>query len=114
MVHRIRHLGVVQTAKVLGFLYLLLGIIMAVIFFAAGSAFRSMMPTTGMGSPFPMSPGLMTGMRMLRTGSLVVLPVVYGVLGFILGALTAWLYNLVASWTGGLELELEARGQEGE
>lgn len=113
MVHRIRHLSVGQTAKVLGVLYLLLGIIMAVVFFAVGSAFRSILPT-GTSSPSPLSPGLMTGMRMLGTGSLVVLPIIYGVLGFILGALTAWLYNLVARWTGGLELELDAQGQGGE
>ncbi len=36
----------------------------------------------------------------------IVLIVVYGVLGGIGGALTAFLYNLIAGWIGGLEVEI--------
>src|SRR5437764_398656 len=35
-------------------------------------------------------------------------PVFYGGLGFLMGALSAWAYNLVSKWTGGIELELQA------
>jgi Na+/H+-dicarboxylate symporter len=34
-------------------------------------------------------------------------PVFYGVLGFLLGALTAWLYNVAAKQVGGLRLHLQ-------
>jgi hypothetical protein len=34
-------------------------------------------------------------------------PVFYGVLGFLLGILAAWIYNVVAKWTGGIEFEVE-------
>jgi hypothetical protein len=37
------------------------------------------------------------------------MPVIYGVLGFISGLIGALLYNLLAKWVGGFELELEAR-----
>jgi len=37
---------------------------------------------------------------------LVVAPLLYGVLGFVVGALAAWVYNLVASRMGGIEIEL--------
>jgi hypothetical protein len=33
-------------------------------------------------------------------------PVIYGLLGFIFGALFAWVYNIVAKKTGGIEIEL--------
>ncbi len=35
------------------------------------------------------------------------LPVFYGILGFIMGALGSWIYNLASSWLGGIELELQ-------
>ena len=38
---------------------------------------------------------------------LIALPILYGVIGVVAGALIAWLYNVVAGFTGGLELELE-------
>ena len=36
----------------------------------------------------------------------IFLPVVYAVIGFVAGALTAVVYNLVAKWTGGIEFTL--------
>ena len=37
---------------------------------------------------------------------LVVAPLLYGILGFAVGALAAWVYNLVARQMGGIEIEL--------
>src|SRR5579864_9003241 len=36
----------------------------------------------------------------------VLMPVLYGVTGFVSGAIGALLYNLLAKWVGGFELEL--------
>ena len=36
----------------------------------------------------------------------IIAPVFYGVAGFIIGALTAWVYNFAARQIGGLRLEL--------
>lgn len=36
----------------------------------------------------------------------VFLPVFYGVFGFITGVIVGFLYNLIAGWTGGIEVEL--------
>jgi uncharacterized membrane protein YdcZ (DUF606 family) len=33
-------------------------------------------------------------------------PVIYGLLGFLFGALSAWLYNVTAKHVGGIRLEL--------
>nr|MBA3273122.1 DUF3566 domain-containing protein [Chthoniobacterales bacterium] len=32
---------------------------------------------------------------------------IYGIMGFVLGALSAALYNVIAKWIGGIEVEVE-------
>lgn len=38
----------------------------------------------------------------------VALPLLYGAVGFVGGALYAWLYNVVSGWVGGIEVDLVA------
>jgi hypothetical protein len=40
-------------------------------------------------------------------GAIIFLPIFYGVLGVVMGALSAGLYNLMAGLLGGIELETE-------
>ncbi len=40
-------------------------------------------------------------------GSFVLLPILYGVMGFIMMAVMAALFKLVAGWTGGIEMNFE-------
>jgi hypothetical protein len=35
------------------------------------------------------------------------MPVIYAVMGFVFGVLGAWVYNLIAKWIGGIEVEVE-------
>jgi hypothetical protein len=39
--------------------------------------------------------------------SIIVLPIVYGIIGFIIGVIAAAIYNLVARWVGGIKIELK-------
>jgi hypothetical protein len=39
--------------------------------------------------------------------ALIILPIMYGVIGFIAGAIGAALYNLVAGIVGGIEIDVE-------
>ena len=39
-------------------------------------------------------------------GAIIVVPILYGVLGGVLGAIGAVIYNLVAGWVGGLEVDI--------
>jgi hypothetical protein len=94
MIQRIRRLGVGQMAKVLGALYFLLGIVAALIFWVASS----MMPVAERGDDA----------AMFGTGLILAMPFMYAALGVVFGALIAWFYNLVAGWTGGIELELDS------
>jgi hypothetical protein len=38
----------------------------------------------------------------------IFLPIIYGVFGFISGLIVGALYNLIAGWTGGIEVELSS------
>jgi hypothetical protein len=86
MPHQIRRFGVMQTAKVVGALYALLGLVFVPIVLVL-----SMLAPKEQG----MGPGLA-----------LALPILYGVFGFIFAALGCALYNLVAGLVGGVEVEL--------
>ena len=44
---------------------------------------------------------------MMGVAALIFLPIMYGIIGFIAGAIGAALYNLVAGIVGGIEIEVE-------
>ncbi|MEO6847586.1 MAG: hypothetical protein ABI254_10010, partial [Chthoniobacterales bacterium] len=37
----------------------------------------------------------------------ICLPIIYGAMGFICGVIGAWVYNLVAKFVGGIQVEVE-------
>jgi hypothetical protein len=96
----IRKVGIGSVVKVSGVLYGLLGLVigLCVALFAVvglGAAAASNEDVPGwMGSLFGI-------------GAIVIFPIMYGVMGVIGGVLMAALYNLVASITGGLEIEVQ-------
>lgn len=98
MMQRIRRMGVMQMAKTSGVLYALLGVIIGV----PVVLFMSTIAKTTSG--IPGVPGVGSGVGI---GTLVMMPVIYAVGGFVSGAVIAALYNLVAGWTGGIAIELE-------
>jgi hypothetical protein len=100
----IRHVGVISAAKIAGLLYAVAGLFVGVIF--AAISFLGGAGAIGAGSDAsnPMVP--MLGM-MFGAGALILAPVFYGIMGVVIGALTAAVYNLVAGVTGGLELDVQ-------
>lgn len=83
---QIRRFGVGQTAKVVGALYALMGLVFVPILLIA-----SMIS--------PNKPGVGAGFALA-------LPILYGVLGFIFTAIGCAIYNFVAGLIGGIEVEL--------
>jgi len=47
------------------------------------------------------------GVMAFSAGFAIFVPVIYAVIGFVFGALGAVIYNLVAKWVGGIEVEVE-------
>jgi hypothetical protein len=47
------------------------------------------------------------GAAMMGIGSIIFFPICYGAIGFVGTLLAAWLYNFLAGFVGGVEVELE-------
>lgn len=98
----VRKIGVLSAGKVTGVLYAILGLVFGAIF----ALFSLLGAAVGVASS--QSPDALVGL-LFGVGSVVFLPIFYGVLGFVFGLLTALLYNLVARFVGGIEVEIEQR-----
>jgi hypothetical protein len=93
--HILKSVGVMSVAKVMGLIYGCMGLFFIPFFLiaalAGSMAGQNKFPLAG-------AVGIVLAIAM---------PVMYGVMGFITGALGALLYNLLANWIGGFELELD-------
>ncbi|HKC09875.1 MAG TPA: hypothetical protein VKJ67_23570 [Methylomirabilota bacterium] len=85
VLHRI---GPLSAAKVVAVLYAIFGLVVGALFSIA-ALFRA----DGAYAPWGVA-------------AVVIFPVLYGVLGFLVTLLTTWLYNVVAGAVGGIELDL--------
>lgn len=86
---RVRRIGVLQLAKLSAVFNLLFTAIVLVPMMMLMMAFSANSGAAGLGFL-----------------GLLILPVIYAIIGFIVGAIAAFIYNLVAGWVGGIELEL--------
>jgi len=101
----IRRFNVFSVAKIQGFLGfvigLLIGVVYGLVFMIFGAAISSLAPQSdsqAMGGVGAMVVGLII---------MIAVPIFYGILGFIGGAIGALVYNLAAGVVGGLKFELE-------
>jgi len=93
----LKSIGVFSMAKMLGALYATIGFLIGLLF--------ALLSVVGAGIADSGSEGLLA--LVFGVGAVIILPVFYGVLGFIGGALLSALYNLIAGMAGGIELNLE-------
>jgi hypothetical protein len=97
----ITRIAPMSAAKISGLLYALFGFIAGALISLFMTVLGGMVPSdsdAGMGFP-------MVGM-FFGAGAIIMLPIFYGILGFIGGAIGAFLYNLVAGWIGGIEMDV--------
>ena len=57
--------------------------------------------------PFVIIPALLANRPGPGVIFILILPIIYVVMGFIMAVITAAIYNLCAKWVGGIEIELE-------
>jgi hypothetical protein len=101
----VRRVGVLSVAKIEGLLMMVIGLIIGVIygliFMIFGAAMSSLAPREGqaMGGVGSVVIGLII---------MVAVPIFYGVLGFVGGAIGALIYNAAAGIVGGIKLDLES------
>ena len=93
--HVLKSIGVMSVAKIMGLLYGCMGLIFAPIFLLVGVVGSIAGEDK---TPFAGIVGIVLA---------VLMPVLYGVMGFVSGAIGALLYNLLSKWVGGFELQLD-------
>jgi hypothetical protein len=104
MKRRIKRIAPLQAGKMLGVLYAGFGLIFLPFFALAaiGAAFAQH-PAQAQGGSAA-APALTAGVMLVMS---LFFPIIYGVMGFMFGVITAAVYNLVAQWIGGIEVEVE-------
>ena len=98
MKKRIARIAPLKTGIVLAVLYALLAVFMVPVFLLMGIGAAATAVRQG-GAQLPFAFIFGAGAFML--------PVFYGVIGFVFGVISAAIYNLVAKWTGGIEVTVE-------
>ena len=93
--HIIKSVRVLSVAKICGAIYGGIGLIVMPFFALLGLAGL----VGGRHSSFGAISGLAFG---------VIAPIFYGVMGFVAGGIGAFVYNVVAKWLGGIEIQLDS------
>ena len=95
----LKSIGPMSCAKVSGVLYALLGLIVGFFFSIFGLIGAAIGGDSSMGALFGI-------------GAIVIMPIFYGVLGFVSGLIVAFIFNLVVGWVGGIEMKFDQTPQQ--
>ena len=95
----IKRVSPMSFAKIEGAMGVLMGLLIG-LFFAAGASLFTSIASRDTGSSGLGFMGAAFGVT-----AIIVMPIVYGVCGFIFGLIGAVLYNWVAGMVGGIEIE---------
>jgi hypothetical protein len=100
---RIRKLGILSVAKIYAAIMFVMSLLISIPYGLFIMIFGGIMMSTGARE------GLAAGGGSIVLGILLMigLPIFYGVIGFVAGAIGALLYNLFAGLVGGIEIEVE-------
>lgn len=93
----IRRVGVLSVAKIYGALMAGMGLLVGIMF----AGLSTVAPALA-GSDLPPFMSAMFGV-----GAVVILPIVYGVMGLVMGAVGGALYNMFAGTVGGVQIDVE-------
>lgn len=89
-----------SVAKIMGIMYAAMGLIFGGLFAVISLA----------GLPFGGDHGGLPGL-FFGAGALIFLPVLYGCMGFVVGGISGWLYNIIADLVGGVRVNLQPPSQ---
>ena len=101
----IRRFNVFSVAKIQGFLAFVIGLLIGVMYGFAFMIFGAAISTLVPGGDSQAMGGVAA--VVIGLAIMIAVPVFYGLLGFIGGAIGALVYNLAAGVVGGLKFELE-------
>lgn len=103
----LQRIGVLSCAKVFGAVYGGIGLIVGCMFALIGMFQGMFLGGTDLGA------GAAAFGFLFGVGAIIFMPVCYGLMGFIGGAIGAFIYNLVSGFVGGMELVLREKPGSG-
>src|SRR2546423_1692368 len=106
----IKRVGVLSLAKIFGLIFLVIGLIVGVIYGLFIMLFGAAMMSRMGGDAGGAAAG--TGVVVGGLAAMVIMPLFYSVLGFVMGAIYALVFNAASGFLGGLELQVEGAGAE--
>ncbi|MDX5340035.1 MAG: hypothetical protein LPK25_13495 [Cyclobacteriaceae bacterium] len=104
--YRINTLGILTFARFQGVMGLLIGFLLGVIY-SVGGFILDTLATFGLVNS-PQTLGLDLG-TILAFGAIIGMPILFSILGFLLGLAEAYLFNWVAHLFGGFNLKFQVR-----
>jgi len=87
-----------SVAKVAGLLYAIMGLAFGGLFSLFAIAGTALGGDSGGSSFFP---------AVFGVGSVILFPIFYGCIGFVMTAIMAWLYNVAAGVVGGVNIDVQ-------
>ena len=94
-IRRLKRIAPLQLGKILALLYGIMGLLF-VPFLLFAAVFAPPVPAQQK-----------AGLMVFSTGFAIMAPLLYAAMGFVFGAIGAVVYNLIAKWVGGIEVEVE-------
>lgn len=98
MKRTLKSVAPLQLGKILAALYGLAALLFIPVFV--------LVALIGVAAPGSSGKAAMTSL-FLGVGMCIAMPVFYAVMGFLIGVIGAWIYNLLAKWIGGIQFEVE-------
>lgn len=89
----LKKIGVLSLAKLSAIVSAIMGLIMGTIYACLAPFINS-------------AEGMTESLIQFGWWTIIVFPILYGIMGFVGGIIGAGLYNLVSKWVGGIKLEL--------
>ena len=93
----IKRVGPLSCAKIAGALYVVLGLI--------AGGFISLLAMVGAFSSDEAGFGALGAL--FGVGAIIFIPLFYGCMGFVMTLIMAWIYNVLASALGGVEIDVQ-------
>jgi len=93
----LKRVGVVSVAKIYGIIMAIIGLFVGILIALFGTGAAAI---AGMPGVVAISAGIL---------SIILFPILYGIIGFLMGAIGAILYNFVADKVGGVELTFKEK-----
>ncbi|MBK1877100.1 DUF3566 domain-containing protein [Pelagicoccus mobilis] len=100
MTKRLKRINPLQLGKILAAFYALASLIFVPFMLLFSLLASVVQQSEGTAAQMPILLGM-------GAGFLIIAPIMYGVMGFVAGIIGAFLYNLIAKWLGGIEVEVE-------